>query len=179
MVAGALAALLIAAVAGAQEPAHDAECAEPGVPPSDLASWDTRTPANATPGAYDLAIAVLEVGHAVDATLKPIEQVDFVVDPERWPEPGTYAGMFSFEAPAPGTYKVALSQGAWIDVVFDDKLVPSAGFGLQPRCTSVRKAVAFDLERGLYVLQLSGNPTPDLAVMIGYSPADGGVETAD
>lgn len=80
--------------------------------------------------------------------------------------------MFSFEATAPGTYKVALSQGAWIDVVADDELVASTAFALQPRCTGVRKAVSFRLERGVYVLQISGNPTPDIAVMISYVAAE-------
>lgn len=98
--------------------------------------------------------------------------MDFVIDPERWPEPGTFAGMFSFDAPAAGTYKVSVSVGAWIDIVAGDDLVASDAFGHGPECTSIRKVVQFPLQAGVHVLQLSGNPTDSIAVMVSYKPAD-------
>ncbi len=166
----ALAAPFGASAQEGRDRAPDVVCIQAGTLPPDLAPFDERTPLDATPGEYDLAVAQLTVGHAVDATLKPIADVDFVIDPERWPEPETYAGMFSFDAPAAGTYKVALSAGIWVDVIEGDDLVGSTAFGGAPACTSVRKLVEFPLQQGVHVLQLSGSPTPDVAVMVSYKP---------
>lgn len=91
MAAAVAAALTLAAGVGAQDDLHGTDCATPGELPSDLLGWDERVPLEATPAEYDLAYAALAVGAAVDATLAPINEVDFIVDPERWPDPGTYA----------------------------------------------------------------------------------------
>jgi hypothetical protein len=169
-----------AAVAGggaalAQQGAHgdsSQACASGVLALNGLAGWEQEhTPLAATPGAYDLAVTQLVVGHAVDATLEPVSQVKFVVAPERESEPETYAGMFEFEAPVAGIYKVVVSAGAWIDVVEGaklDALAKSTAFGHGPGCGGIGKAVEFELQPGRHVLELSRSPQADISVLIGF-----------
>jgi hypothetical protein len=66
----------------------------------------------------------------------------------------------------PGTYRVALGQKAWIDVVRGRAGVASSAHAMGPRCTGVAKLVDFPLRPGRYVMQLTGAPAPTLPATI-------------
>ena len=86
--------------------------------------------------------------------------------PERAPKEGTFAGFISFKSAKAGIYTVSMPAGAWIDLVQDGKSVLSTAHAPGPACTGIRKTVQFPLQPGKYVLQISGNADPSIAVMI-------------
>jgi hypothetical protein len=83
--------------------------------------------------------------------------------------PNTYAGLFTLTIETAGTYSIALSQGAWIDVApAGGKPLSSIAHSHGPACSTVHKVVDFALQPGAYVVQVSGaQSTP---VTIGVEP---------
>ena len=71
---------------------------------------------------------------------------------------------------APKVVGVAIGSGAWIDVLQDGKVLTSIAHGQGPACTTIRKMVDFDLKPGRYVIQLSANADPTLAVIVTSAP---------
>jgi hypothetical protein len=153
----ALALLAPAAVAAQEAPAPacprmDAEL------PADLAGWTDRAPAAQG--------ATLVPGRAVDAALRPTAEVAYSVAPEKPGAPGTYGGVFPVRIETAGAYRVVLGGRAWIDLLEDGRPAASTGHGHGPGCTSAVKIVAFRLQPGDHVLQVSGAPGAALPVMV-------------
>lgn len=90
----------------------------------------------------------------------------YVVPPEKPGKPATHGGLASFTVATPGTYRVALGAGAWVDVVRDGKAVASVAHGHGPACSTIRKMVDFRLTPGRYLLQIAGNADPVIPVMV-------------
>lgn len=130
------------------------------------ASWAAPVALKSAPADYDVPVAQLMLGQAATVALHPVEETTFLVEPERFPDPGVQAGLVGFTAPVEGTYRVSLGMGAWVDLVNGDELVPSAAFGHGPGCEGVRKVVEFPLQPGDYAIQISGNPEPTIGVMV-------------
>lgn len=80
-------------------------------------------------------------------------------------KPGNGA-VVAFTIAKAGTYRIGLSNGAWIDVVAKGKALESVAHGHGPACTELRKIVDFKLTPGNYVLQFAGMPAPTTKVMI-------------
>lgn len=146
-----LAALLAVGTGVAAQPV----CTAPVRP--ELAGWSQRSPVTA---------ATLVPGKAVDAALLKSTDVRYPVAPQKSGTAATYGGVFGFTVTAPGTYRVALDQGAWIDVLAGGKPVTATAHGHGPDCSGVRKMVDFPLTAGPHVLQIAANATPAIAVMI-------------
>lgn len=65
-----------------------------------------------------------------------------------------------------GTYTIALTDGAWIDVVSaDGATISSTAHGHNP-CTTAKKYVAFALAGGSYTLKLSGIQGPSIKAVL-------------
>ena len=82
----------------------------------------------------------------------------------------SHGGLVGFSVTEAGTYRVALGSGAWIDVVRGGKAAASTAHGHGPACSGVRKTVDFPLTPGRYILQIAGNGTPSIAVMVTRLP---------
>ncbi len=155
----ALTALTAAGAASAQDAGAGEDCAA-------YAGWEARGALKAAPAAYDLPVARVNIGRPVEAALSPVESVTFPVPPERWPEPGGYAGLIGLTAPVAGTYRVSLGEGAWVDMTdAEGALLPAAAFGHGPDCEGPVKVVEFVLSPGDYTIQISGAPRPAIALM--------------
>lgn len=76
------------------------------------------------------------------------------------------AALVPFEVGADATYRVALSERAWIDVVAGDRVVKAVAHGHGPACSGVAKLVDFPLKRGRYALHLTGIVAPSIRVLI-------------
>src|SRR3546814_1700941 len=76
------------------------------------------------------------------------------------------AALVPIEIATAGTYRVALSEGAWVDMVRDGTSLPSVAHGHGPRCSGIHKIVDFKLAPGRYALQLSAMQTPQVRVLI-------------
>jgi hypothetical protein len=165
--------LLVAAAPIAQapgaEPAADQRCTASRPPlPAGLTGWARRAPLAA--GTSTRSAPVIVVGHGTDLRLAPVEQVTPAVAPQREPDMGETAGLALFQVARPGTYRVALGDAAWIDVVRAGRALAASAHGHGPACSGIRKMVDFQLEPGRYVLQLSGTKASSLPVMIARAP---------
>ncbi|MFQ3594503.1 MAG: hypothetical protein SNJ63_00115 [Sphingomonadaceae bacterium] len=121
----------------------------------------------------DEAAARLEVeaGTPAEVTLHPAAEVAFRLAPEQERKPDQpHAGLVEVALPAAGTWRFSASHGAWIDLLGPGGHVKSAAFGNLAPCTSIRKVVEFQLEPGIYLVQLSGNPVETVRVMLSLKP---------
>lgn len=142
--------------------------ATPVSPPVGLEGWARKQPIRA--GSTAKTATALQIGSGVTATLLPTPQVTYAVSPQKPGQLGSSGGMFAFTAPTAGRYRVALGAAAWIDVVSGTTSVASVAHAHGPDCTGLRKIVDFDLGPGRYLLQIVGNTTATLPLMVVRSP---------
>ncbi|KQT32406.1 hypothetical protein ASG29_11500 [Sphingomonas sp. Leaf412] len=165
-------ALHLAAPAAAQDAATDPRCASvrPAYP-AGFGGWSTRTASSA--GATPRTAPVLPVGRAADLSLRPLAEVQPVAPWGKTPVDG-HAGVAMFQVTRAGTYRVGLGSAAWVDVVRAGKPLASSAHGHGPACTGIRKIVDFRLQRGRYILQLSGSAAATVPVLIAQAPVTRG-----
>jgi hypothetical protein len=156
----ALIVLLLAAPAFAQEPVG-----------CDKFKWplDRERAMLASPTAVASGSEVLQPHAAATmVTLVPFADAHLPVAPERAPKsPDSSAGFVRVAGlPKPGTYRITLSQGAWIDVIQDGIVVKSTASSGATGCDGVRKSVKFELAPGPIVIELSGTTAHAIAVVV-------------
>jgi hypothetical protein len=110
----------------------------------------------------ELEAARLLLDKAVTVTLHPGNDVRFVMAPDKPGAAGSYGGMLALDVREAGTYQVALSAGAWIDVLKDGTAIASSAHDHGAGC----KMVSFTLQPGRHVIQLSGNKEESIAVVV-------------
>ena len=156
-----LAALLLPALLGsAAAMAQPAPCANPGRP------WRDAAVLEAAARSSELPDTRLEPGRAATLHLHTDGEVAYLTLPRGEGEEASYGGMAAFTVVEAGTYGIGLSEPAWVDAVRDGAPVEAAAFGPGPECSGIRKQVAFVLEPGSYVLEVSGNLEPEVGVLI-------------
>ena len=152
--------ILTAAPALAQAPA-DPSCANVRVAlPAELANWSEQTPVSAGTKAGEGA--TLEVGHAALVSLHPAKHLDFAKGAASQANGGTLA----LAVAKPGTYRVALGDAVWVDLVSDGKPIASKAHTHGPRCSGVRKIVDFALVPGNYTIQLTRSRVDTVALLV-------------
>lgn len=135
--------------------------------PPELAGWaGKRARVKAVASSGKLAGATLPLGQAVDAALLPTSKMAFALRPEKPGGSVSKSGMFRFDIPEAGRYRVALGAGPWVDIVRDGAAVASVAHGHGPDCSGIRKMVDFDLEAGSHILQIAGNGDAALSLMV-------------
>ena len=138
--------------------------------PAELAPWTARAPLTTATKPADLSAAVLMPGKAVTARLSHTAQVAYLSQPEKPGGTVSYGGLLALDVVQAGTYRVALGAGPWIDVLKDGQPVTSTAHGHGPACSSVRKMVDFPLTPGRYVIQVSADADPTLAILVARLP---------
>jgi hypothetical protein len=108
----------------------------------------------------------LAVGSEATLKLGPAKKVHFEPALARPAKAGTYGGYFPLTVAKAGRYRVALSDGAWIDAVSHGKRLNSTAHMHGPACSGIAKIVAFDLQPGRTWLQLSEVKTPAISAMV-------------
>jgi hypothetical protein len=76
------------------------------------------------------------------------------------------AALVPFEVTRDATYRVALSDKAWVDVVTGKAVIQSIAHQHGPACSGIAKIVDFPLRRGRYALHLTGITAPGVRVLI-------------
>ena len=142
--------------------------ATPAPLPAGLEGWSRKTPARA--GTTASRATMLTIGEGAVASLLPTPRVSYAVRPEKPGGSVSSGGLFTFTVATAGRYRVALGSGAWIDVLAGTKPVVSVAHGHGPECTGVRKMVDFDLQPGRYLLQVAGNGSATLPLMVARVP---------
>jgi hypothetical protein len=111
----------------------------------------------------------LAIGSEATLALKPATKVEFKPALARPAKDGSFGGFFPIDIAKAGRYRIALSSGAWIDLVQKGDRLKSADHAHGPDCSGIAKIVAFDLQPGRYWLQLSEAKDARINVMV--SPA--------
>lgn len=153
-----------------QTPAHAQHaCEAPDAGLKDgLEAWRSKAKFTAVGTTAELAGAELKAGAAVRAMLLRTPKVVYPVQPEKPGGSVSYGGLFLLKVDQPGTYRIALSTPAWVDVVKDGKTIPSGTFGHGPECSTIRKIVEFPLSAGPHVIAIAatGVDTVDILVVL-------------
>jgi hypothetical protein len=165
-----LAALAISPLAWAQEMAHAPANCPAGPLPASLSGWATRMDMAAAGNPDGLSTAALTPGMAANVNLRHTREVQYAMQPEKPGGSVAYGGLLLLNVKEAGTYQVNLSSGAWIDVLKDGAVVTSGAHAPGPACSGIRKTVQFPLTPGHYVIQLSANADPTIAVMVSRVP---------
>lgn len=79
---------------------------------------------------------------------------------------GGTAAILELRIDHPGSYAIALSDVAWVEVAQHGKTLVSTGHDHGPACTGIRKIVRFTLGSGAVQLRLSGIKSTTLGVLI-------------
>ncbi|MDV6332738.1 homogentisate 1,2-dioxygenase [Asticcacaulis sp. 201] len=161
-----LAITAFAPLAHAQDAPKPASCAAPSDDnlPATWLAW--KTPQTVLPATDAAKAPDVTPGHAYALTLSPVAQVLYPVLADKPPIANTFGGLLSLKVAEGGTYSIAVDDKAWIDVVKDGAIVKSVSHNHGPVCTTVRKAVDFKLDPGLYAIQIANAPTADLKLAI-------------
>jgi hypothetical protein len=138
-------------------PAAAPVCTATVAPPAGLEAWSVA------PG---MTADVIAPGKNIALTLEPVDKVTFPLAPERKPAAGTFGGVYHVTVATAGTYRVALQNGAWIDLVRDGKSLSSVAHMEGPPCSGIRKIVDFALQPGTYTLQLSSAKAAQMHILI-------------
>jgi hypothetical protein len=156
----ALVALLLAAPAFAQEPVG-----------CDKFKWplDRERTMLANPAVVASGSDVQQpLAAALMVTLVPFADANLPMAPSRAPKsPDSYAGFVRVSAlPRAATYRITLSEGAWIDVVQDGHDVKSSAFSGAMGCDGVRKSVKFEFTAAPFIIEISGTTARAIAVVV-------------
>lgn len=138
--------------------------------PEALKGWAQPAPVTAAATSQDLESVRLTAGRAVAAHLRSTADMQYVVRPEQPGGKVSSGGMFAFDVPAAGTYRVMLGNRAWLDVVQGSKAILSSGHNHGPACSGIGKMVDFPLEAGRAVVEVSGSGKPDMTLMVIRTP---------
>ncbi|MGB6603685.1 MAG: hypothetical protein WA747_10255 [Steroidobacteraceae bacterium] len=112
--------------------------------------------------------------HLYELKLHKRADVTFAIPPaqKHAPPDGSSAGLVRLEVATSGRYRVALSQGFWIDVVADGVSIQSSDFEGRSGCAAPHKIVEFMLPANTpLVLQFSGAVAPVLRLAVTRAPA--------
>ncbi len=134
------------------------------------APWGGWTSPEALKGGSGLSTAgKLTVGHVYSAALPASSGMSYVVPLQKPAAEGTFGGVFTLTVDKAGTYSIALSEGAWIDVApAAGAVLTSTAHGHGPACTTIHKVVDFALQPGAYVVQISASIKSP--ILIGIQP---------
>jgi hypothetical protein len=147
-----------------------ATCTTIIAPAGALAAWTTPVERAAVGDASHLANSEIAVSQALHLALLPQGAVKFPMTPGKPGMEGGHAGLLSLTITTPGTYRVALGTGAWIDLVDHAQPVASIAHTRGPACSGIRKMVDFTLHPGNYTLQISANAESQTTVLVTQVP---------
>lgn len=146
------------------------ECETPGELPAPLAGWPDPVSLKAAGNFGAARRTELTPGRSAALTLLPTPQVRYPVRPEKPGGTVSYGGVLRFSVAEKGLWRVALSTGAWVDVVKNGKASTSVAHGRGPPCTGIRKTVDYRLAPGTYALQVAANGSETMTLMVARLP---------
>ena len=145
-------------------------CPAPVAPVGPLAPWISPVGMQAVGDQQRVSRARLVNGQAARLSLLQTPDVHYPLRPEKPGGSVSFGGLAQIVVRESGTYRVALSSAAWIDVVTGKGGLKPVTFGRGPDCTGIRKMVDFVLTPGRYTLQIAANGTPEVTVLVARLP---------
>lgn len=134
------------------------------------AGWTDRLALTAAAADGAAGAAVLRLGQSAAARLKPAAEVTYPVALKRAAAEPAYGGLFELNIPTAGTYRLSLSEPAWVEVAEAGVLVVSSAHAHGPACSTLRKMVDFPLKAGRHVVEIAGSPNPEMVLMAAPAP---------
>ncbi len=170
-VRGAALALAVASPAVAQMATPACASISDANLPADLKAWAGARAPLAAAGSAAAALPELAVGTPAAVRLHPTASVRFARPPEQQRTPENHhAGLVRLTLPTAGVWRLSFSKPLWVDVIRGDAALKSGAHGMLAPCTSLRKVVEFAAEAGSHLVQLSGNPGPEVIMMVTRKP---------
>jgi len=166
----ALPASIISPSLQAQQVGAPPACTAPAELPAALTGWTAPGSMNAAASVKGSAAARLTPGKAVQLKLLPTPKVTYPLRPEKPGGSVSYGGLTRFTIAEEGIWRVALSSGAWVDVVKDGTASQSVAHGRGPDCSGIRKMVDYRLTPGTYTLQIAANGSDALTLLVTRLP---------
>ncbi|MBB4198299.1 hypothetical protein CCR94_22905 [Rhodoblastus sphagnicola] len=161
----ALCAFLVTPACAQESPAP--KCPEDAAPlPAELSAWTAPKPLTAATRPEDAGKAEIAVGAAVKAQLVHTPEVTYAARPTKPGGGVAYGGLLHVAIAEAGTYRVALGNASWVDVVKGGEKIESVGHGGGPACSGIRKIVNYSLQKGDYFVQLSAGAEAQTGVLV-------------
>jgi hypothetical protein len=122
----------------------------------------------ATTGATRAGAPLLGSDRLYELQLNALAQVQFAIPPGKSKGGnGPYAGLARVRVPTSGTWRIALDEPAWIDVVAAGQAIASSDYQGRPDCHAPHKIVQFPLPANQELLiQLSGTAQTQVRLTI-------------
>lgn len=166
----ALPASIIGPSLQAQQVVAPPVCTAPAALPAVLTGWSAPGSMNAAASVKKSAASRLTPGKAVQLKLLLTSKVTYPLRPEKPGGSVSYGGLTRFTIAEEGLWRVALSSGAWVDVVKDGTASQSVAHGRGPDCSGIRKMVDYRLTPGTYTLQIAANGSDALTLLLTRLP---------
>ena len=115
-------------------------------------------------------VGAVPIAMKLELTLVNQKEVKYTVPPAKtFPTKEPRGGIFSFEVPESGQYRVSAGSKIWYDVVdvAAKKIVQATSFEMQTQCKTIFKTVAYELVAGRkYQLQVSSSDAAVALMMV-------------
>lgn len=134
--------------------------------PSELMPWKSLSYVSSAKNAEELNNAELTLNKASYVGLINTPKIQYIVRPTNEGGTVSYGGLFKVDIKRSGTYRVALGNASWIDLIKDGIAAKSVAHAHGPENSGIRKMVDYPLDAGIYTLQLSAGPDSTSAVLI-------------
>jgi hypothetical protein len=134
--------------------------------PLELKPWKSLAYVGAAKNSTEIPSAVLELNKASLIGLHPTPKLHYVVRPMNEGGTVSYGGLFQISIKEHGVYRVTLANASWIDLVKDGKAAQSVAHAQGSENSGIRKMVDYNLDEGIYTLQLSAGADTKSAVLI-------------
>jgi len=147
--------------------------------PCDGFSWDVSheralfasSPRQVSAGRDAASAPQIEVNRLYQLALAPLTEVQLRLAPDRKPPAdGTLAGILHLQVARAGLYRIALSEGDWIDVMSAGAVIASQDHVGRPGCSAPHKVVQFAMPAGVVLIQLSAAANATVRLTITSAP---------
>lgn len=170
LLAAGLAPLILVANGVSAQPVGEIACTAAGEIPAPLGGWTSAAPLKAAADYKSSRRAELVPGKAAVVGLLQTPKVEYPVRPEKPGGTVSFGGIIRFAVAEEGVWRVALSSGAWVDLIKDGEAAASIAHGRGPACTGIRKMVDYRLKPGTYALQVAANGSDTVTLMVARLP---------
>jgi hypothetical protein len=153
-------AILLSSLLVLSSPAYAQPCA---MPEGDYTQWSNPAAITAAHDAGTALSIPLKIAKLVQ--LNPITLVHYRQTPAKIGAADSYGGLLRLHIAKAGTYRVALSAPAWIDVLGPQGEQQAIAHSHGPDCSGIRKMVDFNLAEGDYLVQIAASAAPSITVM--------------
>ncbi|MDI2091311.1 hypothetical protein [Commensalibacter oyaizuii] len=133
---------------------------------SNMVSWNKPVSIRSAQNISNIQHATIQVGQTINATLFPTRSVQFPVPTEERGGSVSFAGSLQFNITKKSTYRIITDGRPWIEMVQNDKTIPSIKHQHGEKCWGMEKVIDFSLTPGRHILELTGNGKENIKFIV-------------